>query len=214
MSTNQEPAPPPGNPKAGICVEIEAGRDETRPGTMAVAPGAGTAATTSLPEAFRFFFPPRLMRATPPLPPSAETLDSAETALIECAMGSESASNEPSSAEATAAPEALRGKIPEPRLCSGCKNLHSLPSLHQPLDFQCRQTITLFSAPEATSPSAGVVLRIAVGLTETAAIGASVTVELGVSANCNTSERPVTNASASETTVWADSSCSGDCHEL
>mmetsp|Transcript_81344 Transcript_81344/g.204664 ORF Transcript_81344/g.204664 Transcript_81344/m.204664 type:complete len:277 (-) Transcript_81344:711-1541(-) len=42
-------------------------------------------------------------------------------------------------------PPPFLGGTPEPRLISGCKNLHSFSILHQPFDFQWRQTITLFS---------------------------------------------------------------------
>merc|ERR1712072_576554 len=40
-----------------------------------------------------------------------------------------------------------------PRLCSGCKNLQFNPKRHQPLDFQCLQTMMLLSGSLVCSKS-------------------------------------------------------------
>eukprot|EP00442_Polarella_glacialis_P049452 CAMPEP_0115127364 /NCGR_PEP_ID=MMETSP0227-20121206/50335_1 /TAXON_ID=89957 /ORGANISM="Polarella glacialis, Strain CCMP 1383" /LENGTH=157 /DNA_ID=CAMNT_0002531395 /DNA_START=45 /DNA_END=519 /DNA_ORIENTATION=+ len=42
---------------------------------------------------------------------------------------------------------------PVPHLWSGCENLHSDSSLHQPFDFQCRQTTTLRAGDSGLSSS-------------------------------------------------------------
>jgi len=185
-SARQERGSPPGNPKPGTCVAEVGGPDDTKPGTIATAPMTGTATAPSLPELRRFFFPPRLTRETPPpasIGPLASADAPAESPGPSCGMSSPRAKAIP--AAVAPAPTLLRGTIPEPRLCSGCKNLQSLPSLHQPLDFQCRHTMTLFSAPGPGGASAGVVLRIALGLPAAlAATSASITAGFGVPAVC------------------------------